>query len=71
MEIVFEEFRDDLLRPDGSIYMSNVLHVRAIVPVPDGAMVFTSPVFVEAEMENAKDLIAGVMQQQVNSLNLN
>ena len=76
MEVTFDEFRQDLLNPDGSVWIEDVLFIRGTAPIPGGEMVYMVPMIHAAEenevdKELMRELIAIIIDRQVKELCLN
>jgi hypothetical protein len=73
MEIEFDEFTQDLLRPDGSVWIEDVLFIRGTAPIPGGEMVYMAPLFpgLDLDKEILEQIIYMIIERQVADLCLN
>jgi hypothetical protein len=73
MEISFDEFYKDLLKPDGSVWIEDVLFIRGTAPVPGGEISYMVPMIehMDLDEELVKEIIASIIEQQIAGLCLN
>lgn len=57
LEIQYDEFREDIIGPEGSVFMSDVLFIRAHY----GEWIFHCPIFEETEQakEDVRKILRG------------